>query len=114
MSQHLHPFSVTLTQRGFARVKFFDLYGLPCSLQASSLSTESCIWLGADRNDAGEPNDRMHLSREMVQRMLPHLTAFAETGIFPVQTENLRKDVSEDGKPLSARHEQSKNTGDRS
>lgn len=90
------------TNRGFDICNFTDRYGHECSLQASSLATESCIWLGV--NDAEPqimaskvmeggtgwvkypiPEDvmlytRMHLTQEMVVELLPHLQKFAETG----------------------------------
>jgi hypothetical protein len=66
-------------------------------LQASSIATESCIWLGTDDADpkvlipgkgwtkVKVPKDtlfntRMHLNQKQVQRLLPHLQKFAETG----------------------------------
>ena len=37
------------TQRGFGKLEFIDHYGIPCSLQQSSLSVEGgAIWLGTD------------------------------------------------------------------
>lgn len=85
------------TERGFARIDFEDLYGIACSLQKSSLATADAIWLGCNDADpkvliagAGwQPirmpdeyvaNTRMHLSREQVIELLPHLQKFAETG----------------------------------
>lgn len=38
----------TMTQRGFRKVTFEDIGGVPCSLQESS-NVEPCIWLGADK-----------------------------------------------------------------
>jgi hypothetical protein len=44
---------VTKTARGFKQVEFTDRYGVPCSLQASSLAEyskpgTSAVWLGTD------------------------------------------------------------------
>lgn len=36
------------TERGFGLVNFTDRYGSKCSIQESSIATESCIWLGVD------------------------------------------------------------------
>jgi len=85
------------TERGFAIDEFVDRYGIKCSLQKSSLATENCIWLGCDDADPricvkGEgwqqvpmpdgyiANTRMHLTREMVMELLPHLQKFVKTG----------------------------------
>lgn len=64
-----------VTGRGFVRADFVDLYDLECSLQKSSLADTDAIWLGGD--------ERMHLSREMVARLLPALIHFASTGDLP-------------------------------
>lgn len=41
------PFiSFATTDRGFVRGMFTDRYGVECSIQQSSLATESAIWLG--------------------------------------------------------------------
>lgn len=70
------------TERGFARVDFIDLYGESCSLQESSLATQDAIWLGCDTGTHvdGQCVARMHLTREMVQALLPLLNHFVETG----------------------------------
>ena len=92
------------TERGFAITEFPDQTGKKCSLQKSSLATEDCIWLGVSAvahktfrpsppTDVNDPAwvtfkmpqetycfSRMHLSRETVQKLLPLLTRFAETG----------------------------------
>ena len=92
------------TARGFVRDGFTDRNGVECSLQKSSLATEDAIWLGC--NDIGLKrftpetgwedvlldstggavhlaNTRMHLTREIVAELLPHLQHFAETGELP-------------------------------
>ena len=38
----------TITQRGFGKILFDDLYGAMCSLQQSSLGSEAAIWLGLE------------------------------------------------------------------
>lgn len=47
----------TKTERGFSLVEFEDIYGLGCSLQASSVARSgqpgtSAVWLGIDAVDA--------------------------------------------------------------
>ena len=91
------------TCRGFGVINFKDEYNIPCSLQKSSLATEDAIWLGVDdpkpqilayHINGGIPNGwvkydipkevnlhtRMHLTREQVKELLPHLKKFVETG----------------------------------
>ena len=91
------------TCRGFALVEFDDYHGAKCSLQKSSLAEKDAIWLGVDDADpkilackvnGGIPNGwvkyeipedvllttRMHLTREQVKDLLPHLKKFVETG----------------------------------
>lgn len=85
------------TERGFGIYKFKDHYGLECSLQESSLATESAIWLGIAENkvehciaDKGWvpvelPKDtlvhnRMHLTREQVKEIIPLLQKFVDDG----------------------------------
>lgn len=70
---------VETTSRGFEIIKFKDRYGVPCSLQQSSLAerTEpgvSAVWLGT--------NDRMHLDREQVSALITHLQAWLDRGSF--------------------------------
>ncbi len=99
---------VGTTHRGFKYNKFRDRNNEQCSIQKSSVATESCIWLGIDDADpiimasyAKEngvdtqettgwvkypiPDEvslttRMHLTQEQVLELLPLLTKFAETG----------------------------------
>ncbi len=47
----------SVTERGFRIDKFVDRYGVPCSLQKSSLATEDAIWLGVD-----DPNPQIMAS----------------------------------------------------
>lgn len=90
------------TERGFALANFTDRDGVECSLQKSSIATEDCIWLGASkiRISVGYPwkeiseeeiqakfngqvisaNNRMHLNRKQVKKLLPLLKKFSETG----------------------------------
>ncbi len=90
------------TQRGFSRGEFKDKDGVECSIQISSIAGEDCIWLGA--NDIGISigypwrevseeeiiakfggkalvgNNRMHLNRKQIKKLLPLLIKFVETG----------------------------------
>lgn len=87
------------TLRGFGLIEFEDRNGHHCSLQKSSIATEDCIWLGIENanprvlvQDKGWcpvpfPEDilfttRMHLNREQVKKLLPHLQKFVKTGEF--------------------------------
>jgi hypothetical protein len=67
-------FRRTKTRRGFAIRHFTDLYGLPCSIQESSIATEEAIWFGVDEAR------RMHLTRAHVKKLLPVLKQFVATG----------------------------------
>lgn len=94
---------VKKTQRGFSIVNFKDQYKTECSIQKSSLMGEDCIWFGAnkiglkefvahkgwtDRADADEhtyehhfvANNRMHLTRKQVAKLIPILQKFVDTG----------------------------------
>ncbi len=96
------------TSRGFALIEFEDQYGVPCSLQKSSVATFDAVWFGVDEADPrisardaarlGLPSPvsrgwvpyiippevllttRMHLTQEQVTALLPHLIKFAENG----------------------------------
>jgi hypothetical protein len=70
------------TARGFRYYEFTDRYDGKCSLQESSLATEDAIWLGMNRgtHHHGTCLARMHLTREMVARLLPILQEFVDTG----------------------------------
>lgn len=86
------------TERGFDVITFTDFYDKECTIQKSSLATDDAIWLGAAEIglrhfrpgqgwvdvDLGSEhyvaNNRMHLTREQVQDLLPFLQKFAETG----------------------------------
>lgn len=96
------------TERGFNFAEFTDRYGCACSIQKSSLATEDAIWFGIDNADpkimvsdakrmgietkqengwCAYPipkevllSTRMHLTREMVESLLPLLKTFVETG----------------------------------
>ena len=96
------------TNRGFDFWKFEDSYDKICSIKKSSLALEDCIWLGiedveprimakdAPRFGINESDgtgwvdfpipeevlltSRMHLNREQVERMLPILQKFVDTG----------------------------------
>lgn len=96
------------TERGFDIIEFNDTYGAKCSLQMSSSAMEDKIWFGIDDADPKimvskakehglEPqgdsgwmkypvpedvlfNTRMHLNRELVKEILPHLVSFVLSG----------------------------------
>lgn len=96
------------TQRGFDYTDFKDNNGVRCSIQKSSSAMEDKIWFGvnelnpqimcSEAKKVGVPqlyengwqpyhipkevlcNDRMHLTREMVQDILPILQKFVDTG----------------------------------
>jgi hypothetical protein len=87
------------TKRGFLNGTFTDRYGAECSIQKSSLATEDAIWLGIDNPKLTVFEDekmgayittslpknwmvesRMHLTREMVEELLPILQNFVATG----------------------------------
>jgi len=97
------------TNRGFGLIEFEDCYGKKCSIQQSSIATESCLWLGVDdaepiimKSDAqrmGLPlppgeisgwmpfevpaevqmTTRMHLTVEQVEGLVERLQAWLET-----------------------------------
>ena len=71
-------FELVRTQRGFALAEFKDRYDTKCSIQESSIATEYCLWLGVD-------DYRMHLTQDMVQKLLPLLDHFVKTGGLPQQ-----------------------------
>ncbi len=55
---------------------FVDYNDKKCSLQQSSLATESAVWFG-------QGVYRMHLTQEQVGALLPLLEAFARDGELP-------------------------------
>jgi len=59
-------------------MQFIDRYGRDCSIQDSSLAGEDCIWLGRDEVE-GQPA-RMHLTKDMVKALMPHLKKFLKEG----------------------------------
>lgn len=91
------------TKRGFSYKNFKDGNGIDCSIQKSSSAMRDMIWLGADdiglkkfipfdgwKDIATEDNhitgisyvanNRMHLGRKEVKKLLPLLQKFVETG----------------------------------
>jgi hypothetical protein len=90
------------TDRGFKVIEFEDHYGAKCNIQKSSLASEDAIWFGVEDADpqimcskiieggtgwAKYPipedvmiNTRMHLTREQVEKLLPILQKFVDTG----------------------------------
>lgn len=83
------------TARGFVLTEFTDRCGQECSLQKSSLGTESAVWFGVDntgpsiQGPKGGTNEdvhaRMHLTRQQVVELLPLLTHFAANGVLPFE-----------------------------
>jgi acyl carrier protein len=73
----MEKFKFQVTNRGFGCITFKDKYGADCSLQKSSRipdgPMDECIWLGAGK-------DRMHLTQEHVQMLIPLLQNFVKTG----------------------------------
>lgn len=98
------------TGRGFPIIKFDDFYNHRCSLQLSSIVEPECIWLGVNNADprilasqaashgmhteesvgwvpypvpdAVSMSTRMHLTREQVAELIPHLQRFVDSGDF--------------------------------
>ena len=84
---------VKKTERGFQFIEFLDCNDQTCSLQQSSAILESGdadrdahawdapgssgIWLGVYQK-------RMHLNRQQVGQLLPHLRAWVNTGSLEV------------------------------
>lgn len=85
------------TERGFRYYEFKDRNDVNCTLQKSSLATEDAIWLGCNAPDPrvcipGQGwqlvpmpegyicNDRMHLTRKQVKKLLPILQKFVDEG----------------------------------
>ena len=64
------------TQRGFPVMEWRDQYWQPCKLQASSLATMNCIWLGVK-------DDPMHLDQKQAKALALALLHFSETGELP-------------------------------
>ena len=101
----------TTTQRGFPGLEFQDRYDKKCCIQKSSLAFEDAIWFGINEPEPMVlaahaarvgvhtkettgwvpypiPNEvlihtRMHLTRDQVQKLLPILQHFVESGELP-------------------------------
>ncbi len=58
------------TNRGFSLVRFVDAVGSDCSLQDSSIASESCCWFGIAHSPKRKDDvTRMHLTVEMTRRI---------------------------------------------
>lgn len=72
--------------RGLTIARFRDRYGVECSIQTSSLATEDAIWLGQHNTTCsqcgGTEPSRMHLTRELVEMLIPVLQHFVDTGVL--------------------------------
>jgi hypothetical protein len=68
--------------RGFQRADFKDRNGEECSMAASSIATEECVWLGQNEgtHHMGKCLARMHLDRKMAREIGLALLRFADTG----------------------------------
>lgn len=78
------------TERGFQVINFSDYYSQKCSLQESSVIPH--IWLGIDTDLKGnEVNNRMHLSIEQVEALIPLLQYFVDTERLPKALPVLKK-----------------------
>lgn len=76
---------VERTDRGFEIIRFADLNGKSCSLQASSAILDypdsiekpgsSAVWLGVQ-------DERMHLNQEIAKELINHLQSWLNTGSF--------------------------------
>jgi hypothetical protein len=81
----MKPIKLSTNCRGFVGGEFKDRYGSDCSIQESSLATESCIWLGCDHETIDEATGercgaRMHLTQKMAAVLIPLLQHFVDTG----------------------------------
>ena len=114
---------VGVTDRGFPRITFDDLYREKCSLQLSSLAETPAVWFGVENPKAQVlrdslwqevplPDDavvggRMHLSHDQVKALLPYLKAFADTGDvlpeaeFPPQDQQFMAEIKKTSKYAS-------------
>lgn len=75
-----------VTQRGFVRGDFTDLYGSQCSIQESSLASQAALWLGVHAPSAAykeTESSRMHISQEMATALIPLLRHFVDNGTLP-------------------------------
>ena len=76
---------VKKTCHGFEIIEFSDIFGVPCSLQQSSLAKyvkpgTSGVWFGPD-ND----RPRANLDRRQVKALIAHLQAWLDTGSFKLR-----------------------------
>jgi hypothetical protein len=109
MQRGREAMNVTKTARGFALIDFNDGNGVKCSLQESSAAEREMIWLGCDEPNAKsfpgngtgwhdyplpenvQCTTRMHLTREQVAALLPHLRAFVDRGDLLAQSSATEK-----------------------
>ena len=70
------------TKKGLLQAEFVDRFGAICSIQESSFPDEPCIWLGVEVDIQAREisTGRMHLSRDLANRLLPVLRHFVRTG----------------------------------
>ena len=65
---------ITKDELGIVGAHFYDVGGLGCDIKQSSATGEPKIKLGA------LVGQRMHLNKEQVAALLPHLRQFVKTG----------------------------------
>ena len=87
------------TDRGFTIGEFKDVYGVPCSIQASSSAMREAIWLGCDKAEKDHVtglyvSPRMHIDRPLARRLAALLQRFADTGELP-RPRGARKEKSD-------------------
>jgi hypothetical protein len=68
----------TIVPRGLRIGYFTDHLKTRCSVQKSSITEESCVWLGVDERGA-----RMNLNQEMAAELIAVLSHFVQTGDLP-------------------------------
>lgn len=67
---------VNKLEKGLSFAIFYDINDKLCSIQESSLATESGLWLGLDSKE----EKRMLISQKTAKDLIPILKLFGETG----------------------------------
>lgn len=96
-----------VTERGFTRIEFRDVYDKECSLQESSLATDNAIWFGISEAKPEYRKDgkwvtfeypegveiftstRMHLKQSQMHWVIPALQHFQKYGVLPDTEDNM-------------------------
>lgn len=88
---------VKKNKKGLNVIEFKDFYGEECTMEETSFTGDRTLWIGCNNanpkfftvENGWKPvhmpekyvaNTKMHLSRKQVEKMLPHLIKFVETG----------------------------------